>query len=1047
MAGNNNMDLVPKEALEQLRNLNKELDNSTGRMKTLLAEVSRVNSEFNKSGLAYKQLTASISDYNKANSQLTEELKQQQNIIARQEKLKQNVINAVSNEVKSVQELRKEYDNVNKSVQTNVSLQDISKKAYDEARQSIAKQREEYIRLENELKSIREQMNQLDAAYGKGGRTQESYIQRKAVLIQMEEDQKGALKTLGDTINYNQQIISTSIGTYANLSAQYSRLKIILNQMTDAETRNGLTKQQLEAHAKSLYLQMSVLQKQTGKNTLDVGKYDLAVNDLTRTLSIIDPRIGMLATKIQNISTLKKAWIDTTTKLSSALNITSRSANLLLGGTIALIAGGIYLAVKAYREWKEEQDKVSKANREFNDTMVKGAQNAQGEITKLKLLYDATQDINKPQAERLRAATELQKLYPDYLGNMSKEEILAGKGASAYEKLSSAIIAAAKARAAQDKITENQSKILDLEAKKAENEAKKLDAENRLKVAEARDSYKQAINDPYAEGAMLMLADAANASRIKSEIREYNQEIENSTKEIEKYGEANKRLADSIKIEDLLFGGGGGASNNNRTDAEKQAADELAVYLIKRDAEVQKEILQNNRNSYNERVAALNSYLDETVRSIELSRDNQLKNGELTASQRTLIEEKAKNDIAKVRMEGDKLLLDITKDYVQQQTDIVNKSTADQAALLTERQQTELAELSSMYAQGIIQREEYERQKSDLSRKYQDGIFQNETDGILSLLDIAGLTDEQRLQLEKKLGEARVKYNQEVNSRIISDEERAAQKREEIEKYLAERRKELIQDSIGAVSDLFSAFTESRIQSLEEEAEINQEWRDNELNEVERLENAGAISKEEAETRKWAIDEKSKAKEDEINRRKREAQIKQAIFEKSLASGEIIINTASAVMKNTAQLGFLAAIPINALTIALGAVQLAAVTARPLPKYRHGGEHRKDGPAIVGDGGRHELVMLPDGTMYKTPKVDTLVNLPKGTTILPDYERAVSRIGTDEAPGRDKPMVIVENRKQLRILEAQSKIMRRTEKNISHMAKITKTNNIQSRWQ
>ena len=45
--------------------------------------------------------------------------------------------------------------------------------------------------------------------------------------------------------------------------------------------------------------------------------------------------------------------------------------------------------------------------KELNDSQQKGAQNAQEELTKLKLLYQASQDITRPMAERKRAVDEL----------------------------------------------------------------------------------------------------------------------------------------------------------------------------------------------------------------------------------------------------------------------------------------------------------------------------------------------------------------------------------------------------------------------------------------------------------------------------------------------------------------------------------------------------------------------------------------------------------------------------------------------------------------
>jgi hypothetical protein len=81
-----------------------------------------------------------------------------------------------------------------------------------------------------------------------------------------------------------------------------------------------------------------------------------------------------------------------------------------------------------------------------------------------------------------------------------------------------------------------------------------------------------------------------------------------------------------------------------------------------------------------------------------------------------------------------------------------------------------------------------------------------------------------------------------------------------------------------------------------------------------------------------------------------------------------------------------------ALTVAaaaIGAVQLAAIAAQPIPKYARG---REGGPAelaFVGDGGRREVIMGKDGKAFTTPSRATLAWLEKGDTVfssIPSFE-------------------------------------------------------------
>ena len=64
---------------------------------------------------------------------------------------------------------------------------------------------------------------------------------------------------------------------------------------------------------------------------------------------------------------------------------------------------------------------------------------------------------------------------------------------------------------------------------------------------------------------------------------------------------------------------------------------------------------------------------------------------------------------------------------------------------------------------------------------------------------------------------------------------------------------------------------------------------------------------------------------------------KQARKDKALSLFEVAINTASSIVKTGAQLGYPAAIPFQILAAAIGGIQLAAIAAKPIPKFEKGG--------------------------------------------------------------------------------------------------------------
>lgn len=56
------------------------------------------------------------------------------------------------------------------------------------------------------------------------------------------------------------------------------------------------------------------------------------------------------------------------------------------------------------------------------------------------------------------------------------------------------------------------------------------------------------------------------------------------------------------------------------------------------------------------------------------------------------------------------------------------------------------------------------------------------------------------------------------------------------------------------------------------------------------------------------------------------------------------------------------------------------------PKYKHGTDNHAGGLAVVGDGNKHELIQTPDGGLSMSPNRSTLLNLPKGSSVLNGFD-------------------------------------------------------------
>lgn len=140
------------------------------------------------------------------------------------------------------------------------------------------------------------------------------------------------------------------------------------------------------------------------------------------------------------------------------------------------------------------------------------------------------------------------------------------------------------------------------------------------------------------------------------------------------------------------------------------------------------------------------------------------------------------------------------------------------------------------------------------------------------------------------------------------------------------------------------------------------------------------------------IEARAAAKRQQLELRQRQLDQQKARFEKAQAVAGIIQSTSLAVAKSLPNLG------LAALVAAIGAIQLVRAIAQPIPRYAEGTDNHPGGKAIVGDGGKSEAVVMPDGSIYRTPATSTVVDLPAGTKVYPDYDKMMINATMTKVP-------------------------------------------------
>lgn len=366
---------------------------------------------------------------------------------------------------------------------------------------------------------------------------------------------------------------------------------------------------------------------------------------------------------------------------------------------------------------------------------------------------------------------------------------------------------------------------------------------------------------------------------------------------------------------------------------------------------------------------------------------------ELELRQRLLLVERAREvyyadktgeDVVAIQEKYDKKSIDLMAKFA----DLRNKKLQEQysmdAIIASASMQEELDSLSAKYTKGLIQREDYEREKAKITQKYAIEQARAAIELAKQQLNTPGLSPDDKLKLERKIAEAEIALAKEVRDAEINAYEDTVKAHQKKMNKISEGI-QMASEILNGFSELGSAIFDRKISEIEKEQEANEKSGEEEIERIEQLAEKGAITTEEAEERKRVAEKKTAAKNKELEKQKADLQTRQAKFDKANNIMQTIMNTAAGIMKTIAEVGLPAAIPFIATTSALGAIQLATIIAQPIPKYAKGTDNHPGGLAIVGDGGKHEAVVTDRGA-YITPNVPTLIDLPRRAKVIPDVD-------------------------------------------------------------
>lgn len=390
-----------------------------------------------------------------------------------------------------------------------------------------------------------------------------------------------AIKALNNSERERKRVLQANVeigrsreDSYDRLSAQYTALKTLVNNMTTAEREQTDAGKKLVENLKDIYERMNAMQQATGKFQLQVGQYSKAVSGLNiattqvlrelpalavspTTFAIaISNNIPILQDYIIKVRESRTALMEQIAAAEAAgeaekaaalkaeaakyknLSVTKllvksifswQSALVLVLTVIPIVLRNLAKKRKEQAEYNDVLKETIDLQKELSKADLKASQEGAKAATKAKTLYNISQDLNRSYEERIASATELKRLYPEYLSNVDAEAIAAGKAAGAYDKLTEALIRRAKAQVYLNKISETEEKkMIAITAKeKALAEAEKKNYDTYIVQSSAGATVARRTEE------QARLAKETEINKITSEYDAKITEYDNYMKELE----------------------------------------------------------------------------------------------------------------------------------------------------------------------------------------------------------------------------------------------------------------------------------------------------------------------------------------------------------------------------------------------------------------------------------------------------------------------------------------------------------------------------------
>lgn len=375
----------------------------------------------------------------------------------------------------------------------------------------------------------------------------------------------GNFELFGDAIAFNQQKLSAyTTALNSSLSAGFKSSSVEVKAF--ATEINNTNKTLTELGGNTLSNSMKFQQMRSGLSAMRDGTLAFAIGGQRADM--------MLMAMGHHITSL----VNETGSLGGALKA--------LGSSLGGVGGAILLLTIAYEIYEHSTKKAKETTEDYVKTLdsvrqasLKGQQDGASEITRLQVLYTATQNHALSLKDRNLAYDELERKYPKFFTNAEREKTILGENSKAYMQLANSILAAAMAKAYEEQIGTNSKR--DYENVQKINDQLKIQATNQAainkEVATLQKMYPEMPKDE------LLTLYGDRLIGYKSNIEAAALAISHLTTDSKKLNEQNIQLATMAGTEEQKSGfkTAGEDSKTDKTKKTKTQLQELEDQLKK----------------------------------------------------------------------------------------------------------------------------------------------------------------------------------------------------------------------------------------------------------------------------------------------------------------------------------------------------------------------------------------------------------------------------------------------------------------------------------